>query len=96
MKECRNKLKNIAKDGETDKWEVQGNSPCYTKQRRKLDVCSSSSPLRSSQDSGLQSQAATGNQSSPSMVQKLKTGGAVSEQNSSTSSKSLSCVLPPI
>ena len=85
-----NKPKIMISEDETDKWEVQSDTSCYTKQRRKQGFCST---LWSSQESGLQS-VASDEQSSPSMDRKFKR--AVSEQNSSTSSQYLSCVLPPI
>ena len=104
------RVKRITED-ESDKWEVQSDTPCYIKHRRKQGIFLDSSPLWSSQDSVCPSSGAYMSQrgpgvhncdeflSSPSVVRKFKR--AISEQYSSTSSRtssprSTSCVLPPI
>lgn len=104
------RVKRITED-ESDKWEVQSDTPCYIKHRRKQGIFLDSSPLWSSQDSVCPSSGASMSQrgpgvhncdeflSSPSVVRKFKR--AISDQYSSTSSRtssprSTSCVLPPI
>lgn len=76
---------------ESDRWEVQSDTPCYTKQRRKQGVCLGSSPLWSSQESLLS--AASANQSGTVRETAVS---QQAQQNSSRSLRSWSCVLPPI
>lgn len=74
---------------ESDKWEAQSDTPCYTKQRlRKQGVSLGSSPLWSSHESLLS--VASANQSGT--VRET----AVSPQSSPRSLRSWSCFLPPI
>ncbi|KAL9989327.1 hypothetical protein ACROYT_G003865 [Oculina patagonica] len=73
---------------ESDKWEIQSDTPCYTKQRRKQGVSLGSKPLWSSHESLLS--VASSNQSDT--VRET----AVSQQSSPRSLRSWSCVLPPI
>lgn len=83
-----NVLKRISRtEAESDKWEVQSDTPCYTKQRRKLGICLNNSPLCSSRDSALFTETSS-NQS--------RCTRAISEPNCSRISRSWSCVLPPI
>ena len=77
---------------ESDKWEIQSDTPCYKKQRRKQGVCLGNSPLWSSDESLLLSASAADQ------------GGTVrqtamsrqAQENSPRSLRTLSCVLPPI
>jgi len=75
---------------ESDKWEVQSDTPCYKTQRRKQGV--SKSPLWSSDESLLLS-ASSADQTS-TVRQTAMSHQA--QENSPRSLRSLSCVLPPI
>lgn len=77
---------------ESDKWEVQSDTPCYKKPRRKQGVCLGNSSLWSSDDSLLLS-ASSANQSG-TVRQTAMSHQA--QENSPNSLRSLSCVLPPI
>lgn len=77
---------------ETDQWEVQSDTSCYKKQRRKQGVCLGNSSLWSSDDSLLLS-ASSANQSD---TFRQTTMSQQAQENSPRSLRSLSCVLPPI
>lgn len=77
---------------ESDKWEVNSDTPYYTKQRRKQGVCLGSSPLWSSHESLLS--VASDNQSST--VRETARLSQQAQQSSTRGLRSWSCVLPPI
>ena len=75
---------------ESDKWEVQSDTPCYKTQRRKQGV--SNSPLWSS-DESLMLSASTADQTGTVRQTAISHRA---QENSPRSLRSLSCVLPPI
>lgn len=77
---------------ESDKWEVQSDTPCYKKPRRKQGVCLGNSSLWSSDESLLLS-TSSANQSAPVRQTAMS---HQAQENSPNSLRSLSCVLPPI
>ena len=77
---------------ESDKWEVQSDTPCYKKQRRKQGVCLGNSSLWSS-DESLFISASTTDQAG-TVRQTAMSHQA--QKNSPRNLRSLSCVLPPI
>ena len=77
---------------ETDKWEVQSDTPCYKKQRRKQGVWLGNSSLWSSDESlclSASSADQTGTVPRTAMSHQA-------QENNPKSLRSLSCVLPPI
>ena len=75
---------------ESDKWEVQSDTPCFKTQRRKQGV--SNSPLWSSDESLLLSASTAGQ---TSFVRQTAMSHQA-QKNSPRNLRSLSCVLPPI
>ena len=75
---------------ESDKWEVQSDTPCYKTQRRKQEV--SNSPLWSSDESLLLSVSSAGH--TCSVRQTAMSHPA--QGNSPRNLRSMSCALPPI
>jgi len=75
---------------QSDKWEVQSDTPCYKTQRRKQGV--SNSPLWSSDESLLLSASSAGQIGSVRQTAMSHP----TQGNSPRNLRSLSCVLPPI
>lgn len=78
---------------ESDKWEVQSDTPCYKKQGRKQGVCLGNSPLWSSDESLLFSASAA---DEAGKVRQTAMSHRQARENSPRSLRTLSCVLPPI